>query len=180
MPASHSVPWSVAAQLLIDLDPPAGATHRVEGLPGATRAAVRIVGADVPGGPRSLRLRPLVEPPGPFDLDGILFFSPFRETDPDPARTALRAFERRIGPRYYEFLLAARHRYAATCEITAVGIEAPGTCAELYSVDAATVDEARALDDGNEAPPDVLAIFDECRAFIVPGSHTQVYLVPLG
>ncbi len=173
------IDWSAARRLLITMDPRGGSTHRVIGLDGVSEAAVCIAGLDTEAGSRSLSLRPLVDPPGPFGVDGLLMFSPFRETDPDPERVALREFERRIGKRYYDFLLAQHYRYAATCEITAVGIEAPGSCAELYSIDAASVDEAKALDAGNQPTPDILAIYAECKRFIVPGSHRQVWLVPL-
>ena len=177
MPASPA--WSVDRVLLIDLDPPAGSTHRVVGLSGAALAAVRIGAAGERGSHRSLRLRPLVDPPGAFGIEGLLRLTPFLEADPDPQRTALRAFERRIGPRYYEYLLAQRFRYAATCAIDAAGIDPPGTCAELYSIDAATIEEADALDDGDAPPGDILAIYEECRDFIVPGSHRTIHLVPL-
>jgi hypothetical protein len=176
---SSPADWKADSQLLIELDPLDGATHRVVGLEGVSEAVARIVGPGVRIGHRSLSLAPLVEPPGPFGVDGLLMFSPFRETDPDPARAALRAFERRIGRRYYEFLLAQRYRYAATCMITAVGIEAPGTCAELYSIDAGSVEEAKVLDSANEPPSDIRAIYEECRRFIVPGSHGQVWLIPV-
>jgi len=176
--SSPPIPWSPDAELLVELDPQDGnASFRVEGLEGVTRATVHIVPAGTPStAARSLRLRPLVDPPGPFDADGLLMFSPFRETQAD--RAALREFERRIGPRYYDFMLGARYRYAATCSIEANGIETPGTSAELYRVDAASVAEAIALDEASEAPPDILAIFEECRTFIVPGSHRVVWLVP--
>lgn len=176
MPSSET--WSAASRLLIELDPPEGATHRVVGLSDATTALVRIVGPSVALGERSLSLRPLVDPPGPFSVEGVLMFSPFLEADPDPDRAALRAFERRVGARYYEFLLRARYRYAATCEITAIGTDGPGTCGELYSIDASSIEEAQALDSGNLPPPDILAIYGECRRFIVSGSHRRVWLIP--
>jgi hypothetical protein len=62
---------------------------------------------------------------------------------------------------------------------TAVGIEASGTCAEPYSIDAGSVEEAKALDSANEPPRDTRAIYEECRRFIVPGSHGQVWLIPV-
>ncbi len=171
--------WNAASRLLITLDPGGGSTHRVVGLEGVTDAAVHICGPGVQIGGRSLILRPLVDPPGPFSIEGLLMFSPFRETDPDPGRVALREFEQRIGKRYYDFLRAQRYRYAATCEIAAVGIDAPGSCAELYSIDATSIDEAKSLDAANQPTPDILAIYAECKRFIVPGSHRQVWLVPI-
>jgi len=169
--------WGADAELLIELDSPGGGGFAVQGLAGATRASVSIV---APGAPstsaRRLRLRPLVEPPGPFDADGLLLITPFRETHPD--RTALREFERRIGRAYYDFMLGARHRYAASCSIEAEGLDAPGTCAEVYRIDAATVAEADALDESHEPPDDILAIYRECSTFIVPGSHGRFWLIP--
>jgi hypothetical protein len=172
-------PWGIDAELLIELDPPTGATHAVKGLAGFASARVAIVAAGDDGARRVLRLRPLVTPPGPFDDRGILMFAPFLETDPDPTRAALREFETRIGARYYEFLLGQRFRYAATCVVAADGIPSPGTCAELYAIDAPSIEEAEALDAAAETPADILAIYAECRNFIVKDSHRQVYLVPL-
>jgi hypothetical protein len=176
MTGSPAVAWSRQLELLVELDPAGEAEAlRVEGLPPVTRARARIVkvGRSAVAGPH-LRLRPLVEPPGPFGVDGIILITPFVETRAD--RSELEAFERRIGRRYYDFLLGARYRYAATCSIEGSGLELPGTCAEVYSIDAASREEAVALDQANEAPPDIRAIYRECAAFIVPGSHSAIWL----
>lgn len=178
MTASPTIRWSIDVQLLVEFDSADSPTEfRVEGIPGVTRARATIVHADgdAPAGPH-LRLRPLTDPPGPFSAQGVLLITPFAEAKPD--REGLREFERRIGPRYYEFMLGARYRYAATCSVTASGVSVPGTAAEVYAIDAADRVEAEALDAASQPPDDIQAIYAECRTFIVPGTHGSIWLIP--
>ena len=174
--------WSLDSALLVELDSgtraPDARTYRVEGLPGFERAEARIVTADAPrpAGPH-LRFWPLTEPPGPFDLDSILWLTPFVERS--DTRETLLAFERRIGRRYYEFMAAARIRYAAACGVEAHGVDLTATCAEVYAVDARTKAELNELDASTSPePPDVLEFYRECSALKVPGSGRHVFLLP--
>lgn len=156
------------------------ATHRyrVEGLPGFGAASAHIVPAEQGGlaGPHLL-LRPLTPPPGPFDLRGILWLTPFVEVP--GTRDRLVEFERRIGRRYYEFMAAARFRYAAACDVTSSGVPLEATCAEVYSIDATTRAEAEALNESTSPePPDVLEFYRECSALKVPASGRSIWLLP--
>ncbi|GAC1664664.1 MAG: hypothetical protein NVS9B8_05210 [Candidatus Limnocylindrales bacterium] len=154
--------------------------YRVDGLPGFLAAAVDIVdgGAGLPHGP-ALRFRPVVDPPGPFDLAGILFLTPFREAPGQ--RTQMVRFETRIGRRYYEFMAAVRWRYAAACAVDVVGLDLDVTASEVYSIDAADRAEAEALDaQTSPEPPDIVAFYEECRQLKVPGSGHRIWLFPPG
>ena len=119
----------------------------------------------------------MTEPPGPFDLTGLLCLTPFVEVA--GGRESLVAFEERIGRRYYEFIAAARFRYAAACDLQVHGLPLEATCAEVYSIDARTKAEAQALDASTSPePPDVAAFYAECSALKVPGSGRQIWLFP--
>ncbi|HYL40690.1 MAG TPA: hypothetical protein VET90_05215, partial [Candidatus Binatus sp.] len=141
-------------------------------------ADARIIRAGTAARPHPhLRLRPLTQPPGPFDLRGLLCITPFVEIT--GARPTLVAFEERIGRRYYEFLAAARFRYAAACDVQVHGLPLEATCAEVYSIDAQTKAEADELDASTSPePPDVAAFYAECRGLKVPGSGRQIWLFP--
>jgi hypothetical protein len=174
------VPWSLQSELHISFVADGDAMHgwRVEGLAGFTKADPRIVaaGTATPAGPH-LILRPLTLPPGPFDLAGLLWITPFVEVA--GARETLVAFEERIGRRYYEYIAGARFRYAAACDVQASGLPLGATCAEVYSIDAQTKAEAEELDASlTPQPPDVAAFYAECRALKVPGSGRQVWMFP--
>jgi hypothetical protein len=174
------VHWSSRSELHVSFANEGGAGHdwRVEGLTGFTAANPSIVqaGSAAPAGPHVV-LRPLTPPPGPFDLAGLLLITPFVEVA--GGREALVAFEERIGRRYYEYILGARFRYAAACDVQVSGLALEATCAEVYSIDARTKAEAEALDASmSSEPPDVAAFYAECRALKVPGSGRQIWMFP--
>jgi hypothetical protein len=178
--SGQATEWSEAAELQIALAGGVDPAHpyRLEGLEGFAGAAARIVpgGSPRPAGPY-LGLRPLTAPPGAFDLRGILFVTPFVEVP--GSRLRLVEFERRIGRRYYEFMAAARFRYAAACGVEAVGVDLAATCAEVYAIDAATRAEAEALDASTSPEPqDILDFYRECSALKVPGSGRRLWLLP--
>lgn len=180
MPGTGAPRWSLGTELLVEFGHKIDARHpwRAEGLAGWAGATARIVRAGTAATPEPhLRLRPLTEPPGPFDLTGLLCVTPFVEIP--GARATLMAFEARIGHRYYEFLAAARFRYAAACDVEVHGLRLAATCAEVYSIDARTKAEAEELDASTSPePPDVAAFYAECRALKVPGSGRQIWLFP--
>jgi hypothetical protein len=174
------VQWTIDSELQVAFASKADAEYpwRVEGMAEFAGANPRIVaaGAAAPAAPH-LILRPLTPPPGPFDLTGLLCITPFVEIP--GARAVLVAFEARIGRRYYDFLAGARFRYAAACDVQVSALPIEATCAEVYSIDAQTRDEAEALDASTSPePPDVAAFYAECRALKVPGSGRQVWLFP--
>jgi hypothetical protein len=179
MPA-RGVTWSRDAELIVEFHEHAGPDHpyRVEGLDGFEAASARIAprGSHAELAP-SIRLRPLSDPAGPFDLSGILYLTPFLEQP--GAREPLIAFEERIGRRYYEFMAAVRWRYAAACDVEVAGLPIEATCAEVYSIDAASRAEAEALDAlTSPEPPDVAEFYRECAALKVRGSTRRIWLIP--
>jgi hypothetical protein len=173
--------WTRASELVVEFgNTGEGRRYAVEGIEGQAWAMARIVDAGTPPpvGPH-LRLRPVVDPPGPFDLDRIIWITPFLEK-PDTRETLI-TFEERIGRRYYEFMAAARIRYSAACDITWSGIDLDVSCGEAYAVDAGTKAELKELDASTSPEPlDVVEFYKECSALKVPGSGRQIFLLPPG
>jgi hypothetical protein len=174
--------WGVDVVLEIELadQPDADHPYRVEGLEDFAAAAVRLAPAASLARPATpwLRLRPLLEPVGPFDLTGITMVQLFRE-DPGRTRSDFVTFERRIGRRYYDFMAPARHRYGGICTIESAGIGLTDTIAEPYSIDAGTREEALDLDaTTSPEPADIVEIYAECRPYKVPGSVHVIWLIP--
>jgi hypothetical protein len=180
MTSSGGAGWSIDHELVLEFAVAVDAAHpyAVEGMEGFGGASATILPVGAWSGPGpGIVLRPLTEPPGPFGLSGILFVTPFQEKP--GVRPTTVAFEERIGRRYYEVMAAVRWRYAAACDVRAVGLPLQATCAEVYSIDAGSPDEAMALDAATPEPPqDVLDFYAECRDLKVPGSGRRIWLVP--
>lgn len=176
------VPWGPNAELLVELglagDRGAGTAYRVEGIDGHTVASVRVVPAGTPSAaPAALRVRPLLPPPGPFDRSGILLLTVYTEVP--GGRAPLVAFEERIADSYYRSMAAIRFRYTGACDVSAEGVEAPGTGGEAYSIDAATREEALALDrDAPDPTPEEAAILAECRTYKTDEPTRWIWLLP--
>ena len=166
------IPWGTEAALAIANG---DGRHSVEGLAGWVRADVRLGPAN--GTRASLVARPLVAAVGPFDAEGVIALSPFR-LHPERRLDDLVEFERRIGRLYYDYMAEARWRYGCLCELTSDVPGLDGALAEVYSIDAASRVEARALDDALGQPPkEMLDIYADCSDFKAPG---RIDVVPDG
>ncbi len=178
----HDVPWGPGSELLVELglhvDPSSGTAYRVEGIEGYDEASVRIVPAGTASSaPATIRIRPLLPAPGPFDRAGIILLTAYNELP--GGREPLLAFEQRIAEGYYDSMAKVRYRYTGACDVTATGIEAPGTGGEAYSIDAATPEEALELDRNAPPPtPEEEAVLAECRTYKTDEPTRFVWLVP--
>lgn len=112
-------------------------------------------------------LRPVVESPGAsarLNPDQVIAVQMFNSAEERPLEQ-FAAFERRIIGQYYSFMRSARWHYAGLYELDAEDAF-PFSRGEPYLIDAATIAEAKQLDESTSPePPEILEIYAECSSY---------------
>ncbi len=149
----------------------AARVYRLDGLDGFESADLALGGASEDDARHDARLWIDVVVPSPattagLPVRGVVAIQVFN-SHPERPLERFAEFELRIIARYHDFMAAARWQYVGLCTLRADPATAvPWTRAEPYVIDAATLDEARRLDESTSPePPDIVEIYAECRSY---------------